>query len=48
VNDVSQKLSSLIPQDSNTSNVEHYVIPDEKYSARKGNLFIFYFTLFKF
>uniref|UniRef100_A0A915MRX8 CAP-Gly domain-containing protein n=1 Tax=Meloidogyne javanica TaxID=6303 RepID=A0A915MRX8_MELJA len=25
VNDVSQKLSSLIPQDSNTSNVEHYV-----------------------
>lgn len=35
VNDVSQKLSSLIPQDSNTSNVEHYVIPDEKYSARK-------------
>uniref|UniRef100_A0A915MD04 CAP-Gly domain-containing protein n=2 Tax=Meloidogyne incognita group TaxID=654580 RepID=A0A915MD04_MELJA len=24
VNDVSQKLSSLIPQDSNTSNVEHY------------------------
>ena len=48
VNDVSQKLSSLIPQDSNTTNVEHYIIPDEKYSARKGNLFIFYFTLFKF
>jgi len=45
VNDVSQKLSSLIPQDSNTSNVEHYVIPDEKYSARKGNLFILFYII---
>ncbi|KAL7075006.1 hypothetical protein ACQ4LE_005484 [Meloidogyne hapla] len=35
VRDISQNSSSLIPQDSNTSSVEHYIIPDEKYSARK-------------
>jgi hypothetical protein len=39
VHDISQKLPSTIPQDSFASSVEHYIMPDDKYSARKGNFY---------